>query len=74
MAKVDEKTEKKKPPTERRSRFTTPVDQEALEFIQAIETFKLEKGRAFPSWTEVLQIIRDLGYRKVAEPKEGPPE
>lgn len=60
---VDSSTGKKKKP-ERRSRFSTPVDDEALEFIQAIETYKHEKGRPFPSWTEVLQILKSLGYRK----------
>jgi len=57
-------TPRKKKPTERRSRFSTPVDEEALEFIKAIEHYKSEKGRAFPSWTEVLQVLKGLGYRK----------
>lgn len=56
---------KKKGPSERKSRFSTPVDEDALEFIQAIEDFKKAKDRAFPSWTEVFQIMKDLGYRKV---------
>lgn len=57
-----------KAPAERRSRFSTPVDEEALEFIKAIELFKETKGRSFPSWTEVLQILKALGYRKVEDP------
>jgi hypothetical protein len=55
-------------PTERKSRFSTAVNQEALDFIQAIETYKHKKGRAFPSWTEILLIAKALGYRRVAEP------
>jgi len=54
----------KKAPTERRSQFSTPVDEDSLEFIKAIEEFKEEKGRPFPSWTEVLQILKRLGYSK----------
>ncbi len=54
----------KKRPTERRSQFSTPVDEESLEFIKAIEAYKEEKGRPFPSWTEVLLILKNLGYRK----------
>ena len=54
----------KKRPTERRSQFSTPVDEEALEFIKAIEAYKEEKGRPFPSWTEVLLILKNLGYRR----------
>ena len=52
-------------PSERRSRFATPVDEEALEFIKAIEDYKAQKGRPFPSWTEILLILKALGYRKV---------
>ncbi|MAG57300.1 MAG: hypothetical protein CMJ83_13485 [Planctomycetes bacterium] len=54
-------------PSERKSRFSTAVDEEALEFIKAIEEYKALKERPFPSWTEVIQVIKALGYRKVAE-------
>jgi hypothetical protein len=40
------------------------VDGDALEFIQAVETYRKEKGRPFPAWTEILQIVKALGYRK----------
>ena len=36
----------------------------ADEFIRAINRFKERTGRAFPTWSEVLQILRDLGYEK----------
>ena len=35
-----------------------------LEFIQAIHAHKQRSGRAFPTWSEVLRILRDLGYEK----------
>lgn len=57
---------------ERKSRFSTAVDQEALEFIKAIEEYKAEKGRPFPSWTEVLEIVKKMGYRKVEPPEDSP--
>lgn len=40
------------------------VDADALEFIEAIDRFKREHGRPFPSWSEVLMVLRDLGYRR----------
>ena len=40
-------------------------NRDALEFIQAIDRFKRKTQRAFPSWNEVLKILRTLGYRKV---------
>ncbi len=40
------------------------VDADALEFIEAIDRFKREHGRPFPSWSEVLMVLRELGYRR----------
>lgn len=40
------------------------VDQEVLDFIAALERFKKEHNRAFPSWSEVLYVVKQLGYRR----------
>lgn len=40
---------------------------ELLEFVLAIDEYKRVNNRPFPSWSEVFEIIRYLGYRKVAE-------
>jgi len=40
------------------------VDDEVLEFIEAVDRFKKQHGRPFPSWSEVLLILRQLGYRR----------
>jgi hypothetical protein len=40
------------------------IDGEVLEFIAAIERFKKANGRPFPNWSEVLQIVRAMGYRR----------
>ena len=40
------------------------IDADALEFIEAIDRFKREHGRPFPSWSEVLLVLRELGYRR----------
>jgi hypothetical protein len=40
------------------------LDEAELEFIAAISRFKERSGRAFPTWSEVLGILRDLGYEK----------
>ena len=63
-AKTEARPFKEKHKPERVSHFTTPVDDESLEFIQAIEVFKKTKRRPFPTWVEVLQVLKDLGYRK----------
>jgi hypothetical protein len=36
-----------------------------FEFVMAIETYKKVNKRMYPTWTEILEIIRQLGYRKV---------
>jgi len=58
------KPSSKMPRTERISQFTTPIDDETFVFIQAIERFKAERRRSFPSWTDVLLILKDLGTRR----------
>ncbi|MCY2924256.1 MAG: hypothetical protein NT031_02260 [Planctomycetota bacterium] len=43
---------------------------EQYEFLQAIMEYRQVNNRAFPSWTEVLDVVKALGYRKVASPGE----
>lgn len=38
-----------------------------VEFMKAMDDYKRRSGRMFPTWSEVLEVIGDLGYRKVAE-------
>ena len=33
-------------------------------FLKAIDSFKRANGVSFPSWTDVLEVVRRLGYRK----------
>lgn len=35
------------------------------EFMQAIDSYKRKSGRMFPTCSEILEVIRDLGYVKV---------
>jgi hypothetical protein len=39
---------------------------EQFEFVMAIETYKKVNKKMFPTWTEVLEVITQLGYRKVS--------
>ena len=40
------------------------MTQEQFMFILAIDTFKRVNGKTFPTWTDVLEVVRKLGYRK----------
>ena len=43
------------------------LSEEQFEFVMALDEYKRANKRPFPSWTEVLEVIKYLGYRKVAE-------
>ena len=45
------------------------MSDEQFQFLMAIEEYKKQNKRPFPSWTEVLEVIKAIGYRKVAEPQ-----
>ena len=44
------------------------MSDEQFQFLMAIDEYKRKNTRPFPTWTEVLEVIKALGYRKVAEP------
>ena len=44
-----------------------------MEFMHAMHDYKQSSGRMFPTWSEVLEVLKALGYQKdasavVAEP------
>ena len=43
------------------------MNREQFLFIQAIDAFKRANDKPFPTWTEVLEVIRKLGYRKTCD-------
>ncbi len=51
----------------RRSAEEGELNDEQFEFVMAIDEYKRVNKRPFPSWTEVLEVVKYLGYRKVAE-------
>ena len=40
------------------------MSREQYTFLLAIEVFKRVNHKTFPSWTDVLEVVRKLGYRK----------
>ncbi|WP_435016580.1 hypothetical protein TA3x_004148 [Tundrisphaera sp. TA3] len=53
-----------------RRRFVDPTTcerdytQAEREFMQAMQEYKQRSGRMFPTWSEVLEVLRELGYQK----------
>jgi hypothetical protein len=40
---------------------------EEIVFMKAMDLYKRANRRPFPTWSEVLEVLRSLGYRKTAE-------
>src|SRR5437588_2669261 len=53
-----------------RRRFVDPTTCEReyspaeMEFMQAMHDYKHRSGRMFPTWSEVLEVLKALGYQK----------
>jgi hypothetical protein len=54
---------------ERKAAEQGQMSSEQFEFLMAIDEYKKQNDRPFPTWTEVLEVVKALGYRKVAEPQ-----
>jgi hypothetical protein len=60
-----------------RRRFVDPTtcDREysvaEMEFMKAMHEYKQKSGRMFPTWSEVLEVLRSLGYEKPARSSDG---
>jgi hypothetical protein len=42
-------------------------DEEII-FMKAMDQYKRANRRPFPTWSEVLEVLRSLGYRRTEEP------
>jgi hypothetical protein len=55
-----------------RRRFVDPTTCEReytkaeTEFMMAMNEYKRHSGRMFPTWSEVLEVLRSLGYEKIS--------
>ncbi len=61
--------ERRRGPGRRLSDFTRAAEEgeltkEQFLFLMAIEQFKKANAKTFPTWTDVLEVVRLLGYRK----------
>jgi hypothetical protein len=61
--------ERRRGPGRRLSDYTRAAEegelnQEQFLFVMAIEGFKKANNKVYPSWTDVLEVVRLLGYRK----------
>lgn len=69
LQKLVEGLERRRGPGRRLSDFTRAAEegeltQEQFLFVMAIESFKRANETMFPTWCDVLEVVRLLGYRK----------
>jgi hypothetical protein len=62
-------------PTPRRRFYADGINDpgyaaDEVEFMTALDRWKRENRRPFPTCSEVLAVLKSLGYRKVAARKE----
>lgn len=61
--------ERRRGPGRRRTDFSKAAEEgemttEQFLFVMAIDAFKKANAKMFPTWTDVLEVVRLLGYRK----------
>lgn len=61
--------EKKRTKTQRRRQIDPTTCErdysgDEVEFMQAMDAYKRKHGRMFPTCSEILEVIRDLGYSR----------
>jgi hypothetical protein len=61
--------EKKRTKTQRRRQIDPTTCErdysgDEVEFMQAMDAYKRKNGRMFPTCSEILEVIRDLGYSR----------
>jgi hypothetical protein len=70
----DGPTEEKRKTERRRQIDPTTCERDytddEVDFMKAMDIYKRRSGRQFPTWSEVLEVLRSMGYRKVEEPVE----
>ena len=42
-----------------------PMSNEELNFIKAVNDYKQRYNKPFPTWSEILHILKSIGYEKV---------
>ena len=50
---------------ERKTAEEGEMNELQFEFVMAVELYKKVNKRLYPTWTEILEVMRQLGYRKV---------
>jgi hypothetical protein len=66
--------EKKKVKVQRRRQIDPTTcerdySEDEIAFMQAMDEYKRKNGRMFPTCSEILEVVRSIGYAKVNDPR-----
>ena len=50
---------------ERKAAEEGEMNTDQFEFVMAVEAYKKVNHKLYPTWTEILEVLKQLGYRKV---------
>jgi hypothetical protein len=50
--------------------FEKQYSSDELEFMTAMQYFKVQSGKAFPSYGDVLRVATRLGYKQAQAPSD----
>ena len=65
---TSKKTSKSPAASSKKKKAVTPrpdeMSDEVMDFITAIDDYKRKHERPFPNWSEILEILKGLGYER----------
>ena len=76
VAKEQRQSERRKVQRRRQIDPTTcerDYSEDEIEFMHALDRYKRASGRMFPTCSEILEVLRNLGYQKCADGPQEPP-
>ena len=62
--KSDQAAAEEHPRAHKRSINGYSLEEDELEFINAVNAYKKKYSKPFPTWSEILHILKSLGYEK----------
>lgn len=74
VPQADRRTGERRVKVERRRQIDPTTcerdySDDEIEFMKAMDEYKRRSGRMFPTWSEVLEVVRDLGYSRQPKPR-----
>jgi len=60
--RTSSRSAKRRSPKEGQTEDPAQIELERTEFLRAMDKYKRKTGKTFPTWTEVLEVLRGIGW------------